>query len=69
MIGWEFDGNGLSDSSIANRNLDKYNSFHTGVVNFARGDGSVTTIPQNADEISMFRLSAMSDGNVVTFDF
>ena len=69
MIGWEFDRAGLTDSQLGNRNLDKYNSFHTGVVNFARGDGSVTTIPQNTDAITMFRLSAMSDGNVVTFDF
>ena len=69
MIGWEFDRAGLTDSQIGNRNLDKYNSFHTGVVNFARGDGSVTTIPQNTDAITMFRLSAMRDGNVVTFDF
>ena len=69
MIGWEFDRTGLSPRAIGNRYLDKYNSYHTGVVNFARGDGSVTTIPQSTDVITMYHLSAMRDGNVVSFDF
>ena len=66
MIGWEFDASTLSEGAIANRNLDRYNSYHNGVVNFARGDGSVTSIPQSTDRTTMYRLSAMRDGNVVS---
>ena len=66
MIGWEFDRNGLSDSAVGNRYLDKYNSYHQGVVNFALGDGSVTTISQDTDLTTMYHLSAMADGNIVS---
>ena len=71
MIGWEFDRNTssgapLSPSALSNRYLDKYNSYHPGVVNFARGDGSVISIPQSTDTTTMYRLSAMRDGNVVS---
>ena len=66
MIGWEFDRNGLSDSAVGNRYLDKYNSYHQGVVNFALGDGSVTTISQDTALTTMYHLSAMADGNIVS---
>ena len=71
MIGWEFDrflssGAPLSPNQLSNRYLDKYNSYHPGVVNFARGDGSVISIPQSTDTTTMYRLSAMRDGNVVS---
>ena len=49
-------------------NLQRYTSHHSGVVNFARGDGSVDTITQDADEATMFSLSAMRDGGVVSLD-
>ena len=64
MLGWKFDRAGLTDSQIGSRYLDKYNSYHTGVVNFALADGSVTTISEDADLTTMYNLSAMRDGNV-----
>ena len=69
MFYWEFDRAGLTSGQLNSMELNKYNSYHPGVVNFARGDGSVATVPQSADLTTMYQLSAMGDGNVVSFDF
>lgn len=69
MFYWEFDRAGLTSGQLSSMELNKYNSYHLGVVNFARGDGSVATVPQSADLTTMYQLSAMGDGNVVSFDF
>ena len=69
MFYWEFDRADLTSGQLNSMELNKYNSYHLGVVNFARGDGSVATVPQSADLTTMYQLSAMGDGNVVSFDF
>ena len=69
MFYWEFDRADLTSGQLSSMELNKYNSYHLGVVNFARGDGSVATVPQSADLTTMYQLSAMGDGNVVSFDF
>ena len=69
MFYWEFDRADLTSGQLNSMELNKYNSYHPGVVNFARGDGSVATVPQSADLTTMYQLSAMGDGNVVSFDF
>jgi len=43
----------------------RFNSHHTGVVQFAMGDGAVRAISTNIDIQTYFKLSAMADGNVV----
>ena len=45
-----------------------YRSNHPGTVNFANADGSVRSVPDNADLITMRNLSGMADGEVVTTD-
>ena len=66
MFYWEFDRADLTSGQLNSMELNKYNSYHPGVVNFARGDGSVISIPQSTDTTTMYRLSAMRDGNVVS---
>ena len=51
-----------------NANLKRYTSHHSGVVNFARGDGSVVSVPETTDLTTMYNLSAMKDGNIVSLN-
>ncbi|QJW95854.1 DUF1559 domain-containing protein [Frigoriglobus tundricola] len=44
-----------------------FSSRHTGIVNFAFGDGSVRPITLSANQTMFIYASAMSDGNVVDF--
>ena len=68
MFNWNYDRSGLSDSALGGRDLHVYNSYHPGVVNFALGDGSVKAIPKETDVTTMYRLSAMRDGQPVSLD-
>ena len=58
---------GGEDLSNAQTTLS-YRSNHPGTVNFANADGSVRSVPDNADLITMRNLSGMADGEVVTTD-
>jgi prepilin-type processing-associated H-X9-DG protein len=42
-----------------------FSSRHTGIVNFAFGDGSVHAIQTSVNPNVFFALSAMSDGTVI----
>ncbi len=68
MIDWNYDRTGLAVRALGGRDLHVYSSYHTGVVNFALGDGSVVSLSDATDLITMYRLSAMNDGNVVSLD-
>ena len=68
MIDWNYDRTGLSVRALGGRDLHVYNSYHPGVVNFARGDGSVDSISKDTDVTTMYRLAAMKDGRVVSLD-
>ena len=68
MIDWNYDRTGLSVRALGGRDLHVYNSYHPGVVNFARGDGSVDSISKDTDTTTMYNLSAMSDGQTVSLD-
>lgn len=47
----------------------QWGSFHSGVCNFALGDGSVQTLPTSTDEEVLRRLCSRIDGQTVTLDF
>lgn len=68
MFNWNFDRAGLSESALGTRDLHVYNSYHPAVVNFALADGSVKPIPNDTDLITMYRLSAMRDGQEVNLE-
>ena len=55
MYYWE---NATSDI----RKIHSFSSNHSGVVNFARADGSVHTVPESTDRTTMLNLSGMADG-------
>lgn len=42
-----------------------FNSYHTGIVQFALGDGSVRGVSTNIDTLTFRHLAAMSDGEVI----
>ena len=46
-----------------------YNSFHTGIVQFARADGSVFSLSENIDRFEWRRLCAMGDNEVLEGDY
>ncbi len=46
-----------------------YSSQHTGIANFAFGDGSVRSITQSIDQASWVYLNGYKDGVVVTFNY
>ena len=68
MINWNYDRTGLSVRALGGRDLQVYSSYHTGVVNFARGDGSVVSVSETTDLTTMYNLSAMQDGNIVSLN-
>jgi len=55
-------GNGSSDYTFR-----MFSSKHTGIVNFAFGDGSVHSISKNADFNAFIYMSGANDGKVVDF--
>ncbi len=46
-----------------------FGSWHSGVVNFTLGDGSVRSISVNIDTANLGRLARRDDGEVITTDF
>lgn len=48
--------------------LRQFRSNHTGIVNFARADGSVRSISEDTDVTTMRNLSGMGDGTVTSLD-
>ena len=47
----------------------KFGSWHSGVCQFAFADGSVKAIRNSTDEITLARLAARNDGQVITGDY
>ncbi|HRA88432.1 MAG TPA: DUF1559 domain-containing protein, partial [Planctomycetaceae bacterium] len=56
-------GYGFSQDAIQNWN--QFESYHTGVVQFALADGSVRAISKNISSTTYKWLAAMQDGNVI----
>jgi len=48
--------------------LRGYGSDHNGIVNFANADGSVRSVPEDADITTIRNLSGMGDGNVTSLN-
>jgi prepilin-type N-terminal cleavage/methylation domain-containing protein/prepilin-type processing-associated H-X9-DG protein len=47
----------------------KFGSWHSGVCNFVFCDGSVKSIKTSVDEVTLGRLAARNDGQVITGDY
>ena len=47
----------------------RFGSWHSGVCNFAFGDGSVKAIKTSIDEVTLGRLAARNDGQVIGNDY
>jgi prepilin-type processing-associated H-X9-DG protein len=47
----------------------KFGSWHTGVCQFAFGDGSVKAISTSIDEVNLGRLAARNDGEVISANY
>ncbi|MCA9011564.1 MAG: DUF1559 domain-containing protein, partial [Planctomycetaceae bacterium] len=47
------------------QNWYQFESFHTGMIQFALADGSVRAVSKNIDQDTFHRLTAMQDGQVV----
>jgi prepilin-type N-terminal cleavage/methylation domain-containing protein len=54
---------GLSNTSV--QNWYQFESFHTGMIQFALADGAVRAISKNINKDTFRRLTAMQDGQVV----
>ena len=52
-------------SNTATQNWYQFESFHTGVIQFALADGSVRALSKNIDTETFRRLTVMQDGKSV----
>ena len=51
------------------RHIYKFASGHPGVMNFARGDGSVSSVSDSTARDTINGMAGMNDGLVVSLDF
>ena len=69
-IGTHYQGTILWDNTTwSPRYIFKFASSHPGTITFARGDGSVTSVSEDADATTMHNLSGIADGFVVSGDY
>lgn len=64
---WMVRSFGGVEYNVREKRWFRFSSFHSGdVLQWTRGDGSVTAIPLSVDRNTMLWMSAMADGNVIT---
>jgi len=59
---------GMQDATRQNSNWYQFNSYHTGIVNFCWGDGSVRAVRKNVDSLQFRYASGYQDGRTYNLD-